>query len=137
VVIFVESALGTDGTLHAADATVAAASTFDFGAQTTAAAHAHALFTFALLPGGTTLSPGSIVHTRGIGTPQVNVALAPASIVHARAMGTPTVTGAGTLTPQSIVHTRGIGTPTVSSTAQAPANVGGPRRRRPGRQRVG
>lgn len=46
----VETGLGTDGTLHAADAPVAAASTFDYGSQTTAAAHAHALFSFALLP---------------------------------------------------------------------------------------
>jgi len=65
---------------------------------------------------GTTVNPKlvpvSIVHTRSLGSFPVKVSLTTASIVHTRALGSPKVNPS--LIPSSIVHTRALGSPTVS-----------------------
>ncbi len=95
--------------------------------------HTRALGTPTVSP---TITPASLVHTRALGTPSVNVNLAPASLVHARALGTPTVSPS--VNPPSLVHARALGTPDVDTTG--PTAVAGEwslRRRKPGRRRVG
>lgn len=61
---------------------------------------------------GTTVSPASIVHTRGTSSPVVNTSAKPASLVHTRAQGAPKVSP--TISPVSLSHTRGQGAVTVS-----------------------
>lgn len=68
-----------------------------------------------------TVSPqvvmGSIVHTRAMGGPVISPQIVMGSIVHSRAMGTILVSTGTALSPASIVHTRAMGSPVVNPQA--------------------
>jgi hypothetical protein len=70
----------------------------------------------------TTLSPASVVHTRGPTSPKVNPNLTPASVVHARAVNSGTKL-TYVLTTASITHARALSTGTIINPQLKPASA--------------